>query len=474
MASNMTTAEAGQVGAKTLWIGDVEPWMDDAYISSLFSGIASVQTVKLIRDKLKGTPVGYGFVEFPNHDVARNVYLTLNGSVIPGTTKSYKLNWATHGNGGIKQIQNQPQSQPPHLQMHNQNPQMMNQGGPGGAQQQQQGDFQIYVGDLDPNVNDQMLLNVFNKKYPSVTQAKVIVDPVTRYSKGYGFVKFGSQEESQNAMVEMQGYYLFKKPMKINQANAIQRREGGGGGGGGHHHPPPQNYNQGGGYGGGYQQQHHPIGGQYGGPPPYQGYDQYGQYGGYYQPPPPYGGYPPPAYDQYALAPPQAYYPPPVHHHQPPPPRPPMHQIPPPQLAPPLLHADQHLSDQSKALLPPGAGLIQPPLPTTQPPAGYYPPPGQVGYYPPPPGMYPPPQTTYGAPPMGGPGPHLRNPRYDGSGQDMHGSGGNAPGQYHQLPGSANKNFKKNQIKFTEKEVDQMNYEYMKEINEKPEVMCLY
>ena len=32
----MTNAEAQQVGAKTLWIGDIEPWMDEHYISSLF------------------------------------------------------------------------------------------------------------------------------------------------------------------------------------------------------------------------------------------------------------------------------------------------------------------------------------------------------------------------------------------------------------------------------------------------------
>ena len=39
MASNMTTAEAGLIGAKTLWIGDVESWMDENYISSLFNGV---------------------------------------------------------------------------------------------------------------------------------------------------------------------------------------------------------------------------------------------------------------------------------------------------------------------------------------------------------------------------------------------------------------------------------------------------
>lgn len=40
MSSGMTTAEATQVGAKTLWIGDIEPWMDENYISSLFTGVS--------------------------------------------------------------------------------------------------------------------------------------------------------------------------------------------------------------------------------------------------------------------------------------------------------------------------------------------------------------------------------------------------------------------------------------------------
>ena len=71
--------------------------MDEHYISGLFNGIASIQSVKLIRDKLKGTPVGYGFVEFPNHEIAKNVFISLNGTTIPGTQRSFKLNWASHG-----------------------------------------------------------------------------------------------------------------------------------------------------------------------------------------------------------------------------------------------------------------------------------------------------------------------------------------------------------------------------------------
>ena len=50
---------------KTLWIGDIEQWMDESYIQSLFQGLgnsspltslASVTSVKLIKDRVAGLP----------------------------------------------------------------------------------------------------------------------------------------------------------------------------------------------------------------------------------------------------------------------------------------------------------------------------------------------------------------------------------------------------------------------------------
>ena len=41
--------------------------------------------------------IGYGFVEFPNHEIAYKVFMLLNGTQIPNTNRNYKLNWASHG-----------------------------------------------------------------------------------------------------------------------------------------------------------------------------------------------------------------------------------------------------------------------------------------------------------------------------------------------------------------------------------------
>jgi len=89
---------------KTLWIGDVESWMNEQNVAAQFDNIATVSHVKIIRDKVKGTPVGYGFVEFADAETAKEIFTTLNGHPIPGSNRTFKLNWASHG-GGVARAQ---------------------------------------------------------------------------------------------------------------------------------------------------------------------------------------------------------------------------------------------------------------------------------------------------------------------------------------------------------------------------------
>ena len=80
-------------------------------------------------------------------------------------------------------------------------------------------EFSIYVCELDPSLTEDMLTNLFSQIYSSVVGAKIIVDPSTKISKGYGFVKFSDYNESQRALVEMNGKIINGKPMKTNQAS---------------------------------------------------------------------------------------------------------------------------------------------------------------------------------------------------------------------------------------------------------------
>ena len=149
-----------------------------------------VQNIKLIRDKNTGNFLGYGFLEFQTQEIANQALTTLRGQPMPDTAnkKVFKLNWATYSS---KTSQNST----------NQN------------------EFSIYVCELDSNVTEDVLKNYFSQFYNSVIGTKIIVDPSTKISKGYGFVKFSDYSESQRAISEMNGKLLNGKPMKTNQAS---------------------------------------------------------------------------------------------------------------------------------------------------------------------------------------------------------------------------------------------------------------
>ncbi|GJU27844.1 Myb-like domain, Myb/SANT-like DNA-binding domain protein [Tanacetum coccineum] len=52
----------------TLWIGDLQEWMDKTYVSICFSTTGDVAAVKFIRNKQSGQPEGYGFIEFTSRE----------------------------------------------------------------------------------------------------------------------------------------------------------------------------------------------------------------------------------------------------------------------------------------------------------------------------------------------------------------------------------------------------------------------
>ncbi|KAF7119423.1 hypothetical protein RHSIM_Rhsim13G0222000 [Rhododendron simsii] len=171
---------------RTLWIGDLQYWVDDAYLHSCFSHTGEVVSIKIIRNKITGQPEGYGFVEFVSHAAAEKILQTYNGAQMPGTEQTFRLNWASFGIG-----ERRPDAGPEHS---------------------------IFVGDLAPDVTDYLLQETFRTQYPSVRGAKVVTDPNTGRSKGYGFVKFADETERNRAMTEMNGVYCSTRPMRISAA----------------------------------------------------------------------------------------------------------------------------------------------------------------------------------------------------------------------------------------------------------------
>ncbi|KAH1072284.1 hypothetical protein J1N35_024612 [Gossypium stocksii] len=73
-------------------------------------------------------------------------------------------------------------------------------------------------GDLAADVTDSILHETFCSRFQSVKGAKVVIDSNTGRSKGYGFVRFGDENERSRAMTEMNGVYCSNRPMRIGVA----------------------------------------------------------------------------------------------------------------------------------------------------------------------------------------------------------------------------------------------------------------
>ncbi|KAF2072093.1 hypothetical protein CYY_006592 [Polysphondylium violaceum] len=83
-------------------------------------------------------------------------------------------------------------------------------------------DFRIFVGDLGNDVTDEMLKQAF-VKYPSFLKAKVVRDPKTLKTKGFGFVSLGNSTDFLRALKEMNGKYVGARPIKLSKGTWQKR-----------------------------------------------------------------------------------------------------------------------------------------------------------------------------------------------------------------------------------------------------------
>lgn len=175
----------------TIYMGDLEPWMDEAAIKNMWTQALGPETsinVKLIRDKFTDS-INYGFLDFASPELAAAA-LKFNGKPIPGTDRLFKLG-EDNGDGAPTE-------------------------------------FSIFVGDLAPDTSEPELLAVFQNRYQSCRAAKIMTDPVSGLSRGYGFVRFSSEDDQLKALQEMQGYVLGPRPLRVSTATPKNR----------HHHQP--------------------------------------------------------------------------------------------------------------------------------------------------------------------------------------------------------------------------------------------
>lgn len=132
------------------------------------------------KDKVTCKSVGYGFVEYRSEEDADYAMKVLNMIKLYG--KPIKVNKASQDKKVFEVGAN------------------------------------IFIGNLDPDVDEKLLHDTFSA-FGSITQTpKILYDPDTGISKGYGFVSFDSFEASDLAIECMNGQFLCNRAIVVQYA----------------------------------------------------------------------------------------------------------------------------------------------------------------------------------------------------------------------------------------------------------------
>ncbi|CAG8734949.1 38700_t:CDS:10 [Gigaspora margarita] len=172
-------------GCKSLYVGNLDPRVTDSMLHEIFGVAGSVNNTKIIPDKnYQHGGLNYGFVEFNDHRSAETALQTLNGRKI--YNMEIKVNWAFQGQQGHKEDTSNH--------------------------------YHIFVGDLSPEVNDEVLAKAFSA-FGSMSDARVMWDVNSGKSRGYGFVAFRDKTDAEQAIATMNGEWLGSRAIRCNWAN---------------------------------------------------------------------------------------------------------------------------------------------------------------------------------------------------------------------------------------------------------------
>ncbi|KAE8144552.1 hypothetical protein BDV25DRAFT_166582 [Aspergillus avenaceus] len=164
----------------TVYIGNLDERVTDSLVWELMLQAGRIVNVHLPKDRVTQSHQGYGFVEFISEEDAEYASRIMNGIRLYG--KPIRVNKASADKQKSVEI---------------------------GAE--------LFVGNLDPMVTEQVLYDTFSRFGNLVSIPKIARDD-NNLSKGYGFVSFGDFESSDAAITSMNGQYLMNKQVSVQYA----------------------------------------------------------------------------------------------------------------------------------------------------------------------------------------------------------------------------------------------------------------
>ncbi|KAG6597617.1 Splicing factor 3B subunit 4 [Cucurbita argyrosperma subsp. argyrosperma] len=189
----MTTKIAPGVGANllgqhapernqdaTAYVGNLDPQVSEELLWELFVQAGPVVNVYVPKDRVTNLHQGYGFIEFRSEEDADYAIKVLNMIKLYG--KPIRVNKASQDKKSLDVGAN------------------------------------LFIGNLDPDVDEKLLYDTFSAFGVIVTNPKIMRDPDTGNSRGFGFISYDSFEASDAAIEAMNGQYLCNRQITVSYA----------------------------------------------------------------------------------------------------------------------------------------------------------------------------------------------------------------------------------------------------------------
>ncbi|BBN06904.1 hypothetical protein MPTK1_3g24820 [Marchantia polymorpha subsp. ruderalis] len=196
-----------------LYVGNL-PWsIHSKELAEIFQEVGNVELVEVIYDRDTQKSRGFAFVTMSTVEEAQKAIDALEGSELDGRVIRVSFPQPREPRTGDRN--NDRRERP--------------------APRERRGDFsprasdsetKLFVGNLSWGVDDAALDELF-REHGTVQEARVVCDRDTGRSRGFGFVKFATQNECNQAIQALDGAEFDGRPLKVNPAgDKPERRDG--------------------------------------------------------------------------------------------------------------------------------------------------------------------------------------------------------------------------------------------------------